>query len=143
MGTWLQARLQDARTRATGWLADGKGVTAYTADPDAGQAGRVYGIRFIHSQQPDRQITVWWYPVEVIPGAYGVQREIDWQVCGDPQHPLSSLRWSDGATAWAEPGTTYGTPADAETAASRLAHGALAAPHGYCTWDGQPYETGA
>lgn len=82
------------------WRPDGTGVEP-NGDAVGGdiQRGESYSVRFIRPDRPRSLVTVSFYATESDnnPGEYGVQRQVEWLVCEDPNLPGDTEVWSDDA----------------------------------------------
>ena len=104
------------------------------------QVGDAFSVRFRHGDRPGAMITQTTYAMSIAGDRerpFLARVEIEWLVCGDPEDPGATERWSDRHSYDAQ---SYRTAAEAERAARRLADEALS-DDSWLTWDGlAPWE---
>jgi len=122
------------------WLPDDVGVVRGGETGGDDQVGEQLSVRFHRADRPGAMITKTAYTMNVAGDRerpFLVRTETEWLVCGDPEEPGATERWSDRHSDDAE---SYRTAAEAERAARTLADEFLS-DTGSLTWDGlAPWE---
>jgi hypothetical protein len=122
------------------WLPDEMGVMRGGEAGGDDQVGEPFSVRFHRADRLGAMITRTAYVMKVrgdLERPFLVRVETEWLVCGDPEDPGVTERWSEPHSDDAQ---SYRTAAEAERAAQRLADEFLS-DDGSLDWDGlAPWE---
>lgn len=79
------------------WRPDGTGVDSAGDIGGDIQRGESYSVRFVRPDRPRSLVTVSFYATESDnnPSEYGIERQVEFLVCEDPNEPGGTEVWSD------------------------------------------------